>query len=164
MAGLPGTGKSTLARKLAKELGGVILDKDPIRACLFPAGEIEFSTEQDDFVVDVMLKVSGYLFRKDANRIIILDGRPFNRQYQILRVDEFARANGASFRLICCTCTDEIARTRLSRGGHLAANRDFNLYLRMKAEAEPLPLPHLLVDTGQGFDKSVALALEYLRG
>jgi predicted kinase len=44
MAGLPGTGKSTLARVLANDLGGVVLDKDVIRAALFPAALIEYSS------------------------------------------------------------------------------------------------------------------------
>ena len=38
MAGLPGTGKSTLARALAQRLAGAVLDKDEIRAALFAAG------------------------------------------------------------------------------------------------------------------------------
>jgi predicted kinase len=36
MAGLPASGKSTIAARLAKELGGVILSKDQVQAVLFP--------------------------------------------------------------------------------------------------------------------------------
>jgi predicted kinase len=36
MAGLPGTGKSTISRVLAAEVGGLVLDKDNVRAALFP--------------------------------------------------------------------------------------------------------------------------------
>ena len=77
MAGLPGTGKSTLSRALAKEVGGTVLDKDQIRTALFPAADIEYSTEQDDFCMAVMLKVAGYIFRKDPARYVFLDGRTF---------------------------------------------------------------------------------------
>lgn len=77
MAGLPGTGKSTLSRALAAELHGTVLDKDHIRAALFAAEDIEYSTEQDDFCMAVTLKVAGYLFRKDPSRLIFLDGRTF---------------------------------------------------------------------------------------
>src|SRR5213078_144559 len=82
MAGLPGTGKSTLSQALAAELGGTVLDKDQIRATLFPAADIEYSTEQDDFCMAILLKVAGYLFRKNPERRIFLDGRTFSRSYQ----------------------------------------------------------------------------------
>ncbi len=49
MAGLPGTGKSTLARTLAAKLNGVVLDKDLVRAAVFNEQWIEYSREQDDF-------------------------------------------------------------------------------------------------------------------
>ena len=41
-----GTGKSALAREIAKRRGGIVLDKDPIRATLFGA-EVEYTAEQD---------------------------------------------------------------------------------------------------------------------
>ena len=70
MAGLPGTGKSTLSRMLAAELGGTVIDKDQVRASLFAPPDIEYSTEQDDFCMAVMLKVAGYLLRKDPVRLV----------------------------------------------------------------------------------------------
>src|SRR5690348_14369339 len=45
MAGLPATGKTTLARAIAERTGAVVLDKDVIRASLFPAQLIEYSHE-----------------------------------------------------------------------------------------------------------------------
>jgi len=35
MAGLPGTGKTTLARELARRTKGALLNKDEIRSALF---------------------------------------------------------------------------------------------------------------------------------
>jgi predicted kinase len=53
MAGLPGTGKTTLARELAARTSGRVLSrvlsKDEIRHALFAADEIEYSSRQDDF-------------------------------------------------------------------------------------------------------------------
>ena len=40
MAGLPGTGKSTLAQALAQRLPGAVLDKDAIRAALFEPAHV----------------------------------------------------------------------------------------------------------------------------
>ena len=90
MAGLPGTGKTTLARELVRRTqgtgAGVILSKDEIRAALFLPEDIEYSVEQDDFVMEVMLDAARFLLRKTPARKIFLDGRPFSRRYQIDRV------------------------------------------------------------------------------
>ena len=48
MAGLQGTGKSTLAARLAAALGGVVLSKDTVRAALFPPPALDYSAAQDD--------------------------------------------------------------------------------------------------------------------
>ena len=42
-AGLPGTGKSTLARAIAGRLGAAVLDKDRVRGALFPRGLTDYT-------------------------------------------------------------------------------------------------------------------------
>ena len=64
MAGLPGTGKSTLARALAQRLPGAVLDKDAIRAALFQPAYVEYSPAQDDFCQEIMLQTAAYLLAK----------------------------------------------------------------------------------------------------
>lgn len=148
MAGLPGTGKSTLSRALAAELGGTVLDKDVIRAALFPPADIEYSTEQDEFVMRVMLKVAGYVLRKDPARYVFLDGRTFSRGYQLRRATGYAEAIGQRWRIVECVCSEESARKRLNgEDGHPAKNRDFNLYLEVKERFEEITLPKIVINT-----------------
>jgi adenylylsulfate kinase-like enzyme len=45
MAGLPGTGKSTLSRNLADQLNGIVLDKDLVRDALFGENWTEYSRQ-----------------------------------------------------------------------------------------------------------------------
>lgn len=159
MAGLPGTGKSALSRALAMEFGGTVLDKDQIRAALFSPSDIEYSTEQDEFCMRVMLKVAGYIFRKDPSRRVFLDGRTFSRRYQVDRATGFASAIGQPWRIIECVCSEETARDRLANdAGHVAANRDFDLYLQVKARFEDITLPKTIVDTDQALDICVRIA------
>jgi predicted kinase len=166
MAGLPGSGKSTIARGLARQLPALILDKDTVRAGLFPPLEIEYSTRQDDFVVDIMLQLARFYFEKDPRRTLVLDGRPYVRRYQVEQVTSFAFEIGQPVKLIYCTCSDEVARARLDRarvfGSHPAANRNFELYRRLQAAQEPYNFPHLRVDTGRDLKTCVQECLEYL--
>ena len=159
MAGLPGTGKSTLSRMLAAELGGTVIDKDQVRASLFSPPDIEYSTEQDDFCMAVMLKVAGYLLPKDPVRLVFFDGRTLSRTYQLKRATGFAEAIGHPWRILECTCREETARRRLSDDPtHIAANRNFELYKKIKARFEPITMPKTVIDTDQPLEACVQLA------
>jgi predicted kinase len=159
MAGLPGTGKSTLSRALASELNGSVIDKDRIRAALFDPADIEYSTEQDEFCMRVMLKVAGYLFRKDPARKVFLDGRTFSRSYQLNRATGYASALGQPWRIIECICSDETARKRLEGDvSHPAKNRNFNLYLAVKARFEEIMLPKTVINTDQTLEACIQQA------
>ena len=163
MAGLPGTGKSTLSRALAAELGGTVIDKDRIRATLFDPPDIEYTTEQDEFCMRVMLKVAGYLFRKDPERKVFLDGRTFSQRYQLDRATGYANALGQPWRILECVCGEESARKRLEGGAsHPAANRDFSLYLAVKARFEEITLPKTVINTDGPLERCVELAREAL--
>jgi predicted kinase len=167
MAGLPGSGKSTLARALAAPTEGVVLGKDEIRSALFPAEEIEYSTEQDDFCQRVMLETAEYLLRKNPQRFVFLDGRTFSRRYQIDRVLACAGALAQPWRILECTCSEESARQRLEEQAraeeHPAGNRDYALYLRVKAAFEPIVLPKTTIDTDQPLDECLQQSLAALK-
>src|SRR5579872_7395610 len=113
MAGLPGTGKSTLARALAEATDGVVLNKDEIRSVLFSAHEIEYSTQQDDFCLDVMLQTTAYLLRKNPQRMIFIDGRPFSKANQLQQVLDAANEMKQDWKILECTCAPESAKKRL---------------------------------------------------
>lgn len=162
MAGLPGTGKTTLARALADRFTGTRLNKDEIRAALFSAAGIEYSTEQDDLVQQVMLEVMEFILRKNPDRVVILDGRTFSRRYQIDRVLEVASKIQQPWRLLECVCSGETARRRLAEQNHPAQNRDYDLYLRVKARFEPITLPKAVIDTDQPVGACVATAVAAL--
>lgn len=164
MAGLPGTGKSTLSRALAAELGGTVIDKDQVRAALFSPQDVEYSTEQDDFCMAVMLKVAGYLFRKDPARLVFLDGRTFSQAYQVKRVTGFAEAISQPWRILECTCSEETARERLTTDpNHVAANRNFDLYLKVKSRFEEITFPKTVIDTDQSLETCIHVASAALK-
>ena len=175
MAGLPGTGKTTLARGLASQLSGRmrgqvpsrVLSKDEIRHTLFSAGEVEYTSQQDDFCQQVMLEIAGQLLRRNRKRVIFLDGRTFSRRYQIDNVVNAAAALHQSWRILECVCTEDVARRRIEEqsasGEHPAANRDFQLYLEVKSRFEAITLPKTVIDTAQPLAVCINQALAALR-
>jgi predicted kinase len=153
MAGLPGTGKTTLASELALRTKGRVLSKDEIRHSLFTENEIEYSSQQDDFCLRIMLETAGYLLQHDPRGLIFLDGRPFSRRYQIENVLNFASSLQQHWRILECVCSQETARSRLEEdaasGAHAAKNRSYSLYLEVKEHFEKITFPKTIIDTDQ---------------
>ncbi|HTT24419.1 MAG TPA: AAA family ATPase [Candidatus Sulfotelmatobacter sp.] len=166
MAGLPGTGKSTLARELAMRTSGRVLGKDEFRHALFTPEEIEYSTRQDDFCQGLMLQAAGYLSARDPAKLIFLDGRPFSRRYQIENVLSAADSLYQSWRILECVCSDETVRQRLeadaNRDKHPAGNRDYSLYLQVRSRFEEILAPKTLIDTDQPLEDCLERALAAL--
>jgi predicted kinase len=162
MAGLPGTGKTTLGRALADHFSGAVLSKDEIRAAVFSPPDIEYSTEQDDLVQQMMQEAAESLLRKNPERFVFLDGRTFSRRYQIDRVIELADRLNQQWRIVECTCSEETAEQRLTDERHPAKDRDFQLYRRVKARFEPITLPKIVIDSDQPAEACLASAVRFL--
>jgi predicted kinase len=167
LAGLPGTGKTALAGELALRTRGRVIGKDEIRHAIFSQDEIQYSSRQDDLCMNVMLETAGYLLGKDASRMIFLDGRTFSRRYQIENMLRTAAVLHQPWRILECVCSEETAKRRIEEqaasGGHLAGNRDYQLYQEVKARFEAIVLPKTVIDTDRPLPMCVEQALAALR-
>lgn len=148
-AGLPGTGKSTLARAVAARLDAVVLDKDLVREALFGA-RVDYSREQNDLACRAMYREAQELGTQGVE-IALLDGRTYSKRYQVEELREFARGIGATLMIVECTCAAEVARARIERdalsGAHPALNRTPDLHEQIEREQEPLIGARLVLRT-----------------
>src|SRR5277367_4386566 len=166
MAGLPGTGKSTVARALAQRFPGAVLDKDIIRAALFAPERVEYSRAQDDFCQEIMLQTAAYLLGRKSSLSVLLDGRTFSRRYQRDRVLEFCSQLRTRWAILECVCPEQTALARLEKAAaeqtHPATNRTPDLYQQIRKAWEPIDYPKLVIDTEGSLDASVERAMQYL--
>lgn len=167
MAGLPGSGKSTLAACLEERLGAVVLDKDRVRAALFPPRVLDYSTMQDDITMAAIYQAAEAILKADARQMAILDGRTFLRPGQVASLLDLAATLGEQPRMIECVCDDAVAMERLDKdlaeARHPAGNRTFALYQNLKAAAEPITVPRLVLDTGKlSLEECMGRCLGYL--
>ncbi len=166
MSGLPGVGKSTLAGALAPRFDAALLDKDRVRATIFPRPHVEYTLEQDDFCVDVMYRTVEWMVRKNPATAIILDGCTYTRAYQLRTLRDTATRLDQPLFVIECYCEPEIALARLdddlAAGRHPAENRTASLYWEFRYAAETIAEPKLRVDTSNTVDRCVEECLPHL--
>ena len=164
-AGLPGTGKSTLARALAERLDAAILDKDQVRAALFPGRFTDYTAQQDGLCMRAMLQAAAYLTEQQSASYIFFDGRTFSSEIQIEEVLLAAERSGAHWHILHLECADAVAEARLAQSdpAHPARNRAPALYRTLRQGFEPIRRPALVVDTTSGFSGQFEAIEAYLR-
>src|SRR5438874_1259787 len=109
MAGLPGSGKSTLAACLAERLGAVILDKDRVRAALFPPRVLDYSAVQDDITMAAIYQAAAAILGANPGQAVLLDGRTYLRPGQVQPLLDRAASLGEKPQIVECVCDDAAA-------------------------------------------------------
>jgi hypothetical protein len=74
----------------------VVLNKDTVRAALFPSPVLDYSAEQDDISMEAIYHASASILKAAPRRGIILDGRTFVRAKQVDDLLHLAAAVGES--------------------------------------------------------------------
>ncbi|MCX6376057.1 MAG: AAA family ATPase [Armatimonadetes bacterium] len=136
IAGVPGTGKTHLARRLETETGAVRLSRDDIRAELFDP--VTYSESEKGIACgEMLLRAKAHL---QQGMGVILEGMPFSRRSERDAARSLAREAGADFELILCVCPEEVALERITAqvGDHPATDRSTALYFEVKSRFEAI--------------------------
>ena len=145
--GLPGSGKSTFCRRLARECGLVVLESDALRRLLFE--KPRHSKRESSALFAALHEAARVLLRAGAS--VIIDATSLQESDR-RPVYALAADTGAQLLLLHFSAAEAIIADRLRR---LAAGEDpedrstagFGVYRAMSGRAEPLLREHFRVDT-----------------
>lgn len=141
ICGLPGVGKTTLARELAVLIKGVVLSTDKIRKEMIR--KPTYSRKEREIIYDILLLLAKYLHEAGVN--CILDAT-FNKKRSRDKVREFLKLSENQIVTIECVCPEQIVLARLKQRKGDYSDADFRIYKRMQKIFEPVDGPHIAVD------------------
>jgi YegS/Rv2252/BmrU family lipid kinase len=147
LCGLPGTGKSHLARCLSQRLPLVVIAADDVRRFLFP--EPCYTPEEHYTVHSTCQGVVADLLK--TGHSAILDATNLRRRHRE-HYYGIAEHSGASLLIIQTTALPEVVRQRLQarqEGAHPPDESDagWDVYQAYSEKTEPIRRPHRVVDT-----------------
>ncbi|MDX1334009.1 MAG: ATP-binding protein [Robiginitalea sp.] len=137
--GLPGTGKTTFARALSRELGWTHLNTDIIRA------ELGKKRQYDERTKASIYQEMWHLTAKelDGNKGVVLDGT-FYRETLRDSFRKLSSKHGVPLKWIEVCAAEEIIRDRVSQERPYS-EADYQVYKKIKKAFEPLKDPSLKV-------------------
>ena len=144
--GLPGAGKSIIARAIEDQLGLRRICRDQIRAAMFPRCNFSF--------IEKRAAYRSLLLALEINCMLgvgsVLDGMTFSRRSELDRVAEVGAKHGIVTIPLLVDCPVQIARERVARdlatNRHLAGDRTPETVNDVMARREPAPEGTLIVD------------------
>lgn len=143
VAGLPGTGKTTFARALAKAIGAAHLNTDILRSTLGLRGN--YHPETKERVYREVLAAATAVLARGGNLVV---DATFHRQSRRQAFAALADRQQHPQVWILVHAPRAVVRERL---GHTRpdSEADWEVYRKIEDGFEPLSVPHLKLDSGQ---------------
>ncbi|MBI5892470.1 MAG: AAA family ATPase [Deltaproteobacteria bacterium] len=177
VCGLAGTGKTTLANAIGKEIGFKVISSDIVRkelAGIRPAEHRYDDFEKGIYTRDFTIKTYNEMMKKAEDFLrggisIILDATFMADIFREMTV-KLAKDTNADLYFIECTLDDEIVKKRLderSKKEGVASDARWEIYLKQKEEYKSLqpsafsPQPKaLIIDTDDEIDKIKSIVID----
>lgn len=174
VGGLPGIGKTALARAIAGELGLRVVSADATRQSLFGAakkqakyGEGAYTVEANRLTYQKLIEAAGESLKEGHS--VVLDAT-FRDVAALVKARLLAAEAGAQWRLIECHLAPELVRSRLAER---AAKKEglsdatWEIYLRQREEGACLKTEpgadHLILETSGSLTATSRKATDWLR-
>jgi predicted kinase len=147
ICGLPGTGKSLVAKEIAKNLPRtVVLRTDLLRKTIFQAPK--YTEEEKGLVYEALFSTAREILLQKKN--CILDATFYKRKHRE-QARKVARERQVDFRLIEVVCPENVVRERMLQRitDKDASDADFKIYEKEREEHEKITEEHTIIDTNK---------------
>ena len=163
ISGLPGTGKSYLARKLAEKLPFVVIETDFVRKTLFP--KPTYTAQESGLVHGTCHRLINKLLNKGVR--IIFDATNLI-EHQREMIYHLAEKAAAKLIIVRTAAPEEVVRERLRRRKeepvpHDISDADWRVYKRMSRRQQRVGRTPLVVDTSGDIERAVNKILQIMR-
>lgn len=164
LTGLPGTGKSNLARQLAEVLPFAIVESDQVRKILFP--QCEYTGEESQWVHRTCHALMDKLLVKGVR--VIYDATNLHERHREL-VYRLADAREVKLIVVKVVSPEAVASQRLrNRQGDVkddddVSDADVKVYRRMSRSVDPIRRNHVVVDTSRDLRPAITKLLRLMR-
>ena len=144
ICGLPGVGKTTISKDLARLINAAILSTDKIRKELLPRPT--YTKQERRLIYDILTLLAKYLYNANVN--CILDAT-FNTEYSRKKLKDKILIPSEKMYIVECSCPENITISRLKNRKNDYSDANISIYKRMKGIYEPVRGEHITVDTSQ---------------
>jgi predicted kinase len=155
--GLPGTGKSYFAEKLADRIRAVHINSDRLRNALDARGKYAIG---DKFkIYRAMAENTDQVLGQGKS--VIVDGTFYKHEMIDLFIT-LAKDHASPIRFIKIEADETVVHERLEKG-RTDSEADFQVYLKIKNEFEELDVPHLVIQSeAHNIETMIESALPYI--
>ncbi|HSN01014.1 MAG TPA: ATP-binding protein [Rudaea sp.] len=160
LIGLPGAGKSTVARAIEDQLGLRRVCRDAIRHAMFPRCAYSFAEKRAAFRAQLLALEINCMLGESS----VLDGVTFTRRRDLMRVDAAIRRYGFTPIPIYLECPPDLARARIAADvasdRHLARDRNPDVVTEVLSRFDAPPPNALVIDARKPATEVCRLAVE----
>ncbi|QLD84916.1 AAA family ATPase [Natronomonas halophila] len=149
VCGLPGVGKSTVARAVADRLDAAVLRTDVVRKELFD--DPKYTSEESTTVYNELLARARD--RLADGESVVLDAT-FKTRSRRREARDIAAEVDADFRLVHVDCDTEVVERRIAARDDVS-DADFEVHLQFKDRFEPIEMDHERIDNSGAESETV---------
>jgi predicted kinase len=155
--GLPGTGKTYFASKLAEQINAEYVNSDRLRKELFP--KRTYSDREKEIVYKAILEKTKRSI--DENKDVVLDATFYRNDVRKMLIREIQNKSEIFF--IEIIADENVIRQRL-RKERPHSEADFEVYKLIQRQWEPLGEPHLVLNsTGDNIHQMLEKTMDHLQ-
>jgi predicted kinase len=164
LIGLPGAGKSVVARALADQLGLRRVCRDTIRHAMFPRCSYTFAEKRAAFRATLLALEINCLLGEST----VIDGVTFSRRADLVRVDDTIRRYGFTPIPVYLDCPPGVAYDRIAHevehNQHVARDRTPDIVYEVLARFDAPPPNALVINANQSAAEVCRIVVDAVTG